>query len=121
MAAALDDAAEARDLPGMADVDSSLLLFCREVRGDVTVALSGECADEIFGGYPWFHKEECFLAHTFPWTMDLKARQVLLADDFLEELNMEEYVQKAYDASLAQVRPFPVKRRTKPAGERSPI
>lgn len=43
---ALDDAAFARDLPGMADVDSSLWLFCREIKKDYSVALSGECADE---------------------------------------------------------------------------
>ena len=51
---ALYTAVDARDLPGMADVDSSLLLFCKEIRKYCTVALSGECADEIFGGYPWF-------------------------------------------------------------------
>lgn len=71
------------------------------------VALTGECADEIFGGYPWFHREECFKARTFPWTMDLKARQILLKDDFLEELHMEEYVSRTYEASLAQVPALP--------------
>ena len=103
----LADSVLAHDLPAMADVDSSMLYFCSQVRPFCKVALTGECADEIFGGYPWFHREECFRASTFPWTMDLKARQVLLADDFLEELNMEEYVQKAYDASLAQVPALP--------------
>lgn len=47
LADALDDAVFARDLPGMADVDSSLYLFCREIKKDFSVALSGECADEI--------------------------------------------------------------------------
>ena len=46
LASALFDAVDARDLPGMADVDSSLLLFCKEIKKHVTVALSGECADE---------------------------------------------------------------------------
>ena len=47
---ALDFSTYARDLPGMADVDSSLYLFCKEIKKNFTVALSGECADEIFGG-----------------------------------------------------------------------
>ncbi len=50
---ALEEATKARDLPGMADVDASMLLLCREIKKTATVALSGECADEIFGGYPW--------------------------------------------------------------------
>ena len=54
-------------------------------------------------GYPWFHKEACFCTHTFPWTMDLKARQILLSDSFLSELHMEEYVQERYETSLSQV------------------
>lgn len=55
---ALYDSTLARDFPGMTDVDSSLLLFCKEVKKDFKVALSGECADEIFGGYPWYHTSE---------------------------------------------------------------
>ena len=92
----------AHDLPAMADVDSSLLYFCSQVHRTHKVTLTGECADEIFGGYPWFHKEECFLADTFPWTMDLKPRQVLLKDDFLEYLNMEEYVRARYEESISE-------------------
>lgn len=98
----LKDSVDAHDLPSMADVDSSLLYFCRQVRRSHKVALTGECADEIFGGYPWFHRQECFQAHTFPWTMDLKARQVLLHDDFLNYLNMEEYVKARYEDSLRE-------------------
>lgn len=99
----LEDSVLAHDLPAMADVDSSMLYFCSRVSPFCKVALTGECADEIFGGYPWFHREECLRADTFPWTMDLKARQVLLSDSFLAELGMEEYVRETYEASLAQV------------------
>lgn len=94
---------DARDLPGMADVDASLLYFCSKVKEKCKVALTGECADEIFGGYPWFHKKECFEADTFPWTMDLEPRKALLRDDFIEALGMEDYVSEAYHQSLSEV------------------
>ena len=93
---------KAHDLPNMADVDSSMLYFCSLVSRTHKVALTGECADEIFGGYPWFHKKECFEAHTFPWTMDLSARKVLLSDDFIEFLDMDSYVRNAYEQSVSE-------------------
>lgn len=99
----LFDSVKAHDLPAMADVDSSLLYFCSLVAKHHKVTLTGECADEIFGGYPWFHKKECFMADTFPWTMDLEARKVLLSDDFLDYLKMDDYVKQTYDASIAEV------------------
>ena len=40
--------------PRRADVDSSLYLFCKEIKRDFVIGISGECADEIFAGYPWF-------------------------------------------------------------------
>jgi len=98
----LMDSVDARDLPAMADVDSSMLYFCSMVKKYNKVALTGECADEIFGGYPWFHKKECFDAHTFPWTMDLEARKVLLKSEFLDYLNMDEYVLETYDKSVSE-------------------
>ena len=75
LAFALKQAVDARDLPGMADVDSSLLLFCEEIRRHVTVALSGECADEIFGGYPWYRDEKIRAAYGFPWAQSTDMRQ----------------------------------------------
>lgn len=93
---------DARDLPAMADVDSSLLYFCSEVAKSFKVAMTGECADEIFGGYPWFHKKECFEAQTFPWTMDLEPRKSMLSDAFLAELQMDAYVQETYETSVAE-------------------
>ena len=93
---------DAHDLPCMADVESSMLYFCSVVKQSHKVALTGECADEIFGGYPWFHKKECFDADTFPWTMDLEARKVMLSDDFLYELHMNEYVSETYHNSVAE-------------------
>ncbi len=91
---------DSRDLPTMADVDSSLLYFCSLVKEYNKVVLTGECADEIFGGYPWFHKEEFFNKDTFPWTTNLEPRKTLLRDDFIDKLNMEEYVENAYRNSV---------------------
>jgi len=71
---ALEEAVAARDLPGMADVDISLLLFCRKIREHVTVALSGECADEIFGGYPWYRDPEIRDLNGFPWAQNMAQR-----------------------------------------------
>ena len=75
---ALEDATRARDLPGMADVDFSLLAFCRDVSRHVKVALSGECADEIFGGYPWYRDPEIRDADGFPWSQNIEARAAML-------------------------------------------
>ena len=79
LAHALYAATEARDLPGMADVDSSLLLFCDEIKRHVTVALSGECADEIFGGYPWYRDKNIRAAYGFPWAQSTEMRAGFLA------------------------------------------
>lgn len=51
-------AVDAKDMPGMTDVDASLLYFCSLVKKQNKVTLTGECADEIFGGYPWFYRPE---------------------------------------------------------------
>ena len=75
---ALEDATLARDLPGMGDVDVSLLAFCRDVSRHVKVALSGECADEIFGGYPWYRDPEIRDADGFPWSQNIEARAAML-------------------------------------------
>ena len=73
----------------MADVESSLLYFCSKVAETKKVTLTGECADEIFGGYPWFHKKECFEAHAFPWSMDMEPREALLSGDVLQAVDRE--------------------------------
>lgn len=101
VADALIDSALARNTPGFADVDSSLLLFCKEVKRNYTVALSGECADEIFGGYPWYHREEILFEETFPWSRTTNVRRGLLRDGFLPE--GEEYAHSAYLDTVAAV------------------
>lgn len=93
-------AVDARDFPCMADVESSMLYFCELVSQTNQVALTGECADEIFGGYPWFHNEALWRKNTFPWSWDMNARKSLLKDDFIQELNMEEYSRHAYENTI---------------------
>lgn len=99
---ALDNALVARDLPGMADVDSSLYLFCKEVKKDFVIALSGECADELFGGYPWFTNEEMINANTFPWSRFIGERKAILSPE-LKNLKIEEVAQRAYKDTLKAV------------------
>ncbi|MBR1692109.1 MAG: asparagine synthase (glutamine-hydrolyzing) [Lachnospiraceae bacterium] len=101
------ESVKAHDLPCMADVDSSLLYFCGEVSRTHKVVLTGECADEIFGGYPWFHKEQFLRAETFPWTPDLSPRKKMLEEGLLSQLHMDEYVQNAYQSSIAEVELLP--------------
>lgn len=95
-------AVDARDLPCMADVESSLLYFCSKVVDINSVTLTGECADEIFGGYPWFHKKEAFEADAFPWSMSMEPRKTLLSEDVIRELRMEEYAHEAYQKTIME-------------------
>ncbi|TGB05250.1 asparagine synthase (glutamine-hydrolyzing) [Halobacillus salinus] len=96
----LKKAVELRDLPGMADVDSSLLWFCEKIKGHVTVALSGECADEIFGGYPWFYRKEDQERKGFPWIRSLQERVSLIKDEWNEKVDIEAYMLKRYQETI---------------------
>ena len=97
---ALEDATRARDLPGMADVDSSLLCFCSDIRKRVKVALSGECADEIFGGYPWYRDPEVRAREGFPWAQNTKYRASFLRPEMLGAIDPEEYVLDRYTDTI---------------------
>ena len=96
-------AVDAKDLPGMTDVDASLLYFCSLVAKRNKVALTGECADEIFGGYPWFYRRELMERDGFPWSADISARTLFLADDFCRDLHLSEYSHDRYSDTLAAV------------------
>ncbi|MDR2360235.1 MAG: asparagine synthase (glutamine-hydrolyzing) [Oscillospiraceae bacterium] len=99
LADALFDAVDARDLPGMADVDSSLLLFCKEIKKYATVALSGEAADEIFGGYPWYRDPSVRAVNGFPWAQSTDYRSRFLPDGF--SVDAKDFVRSRYQNTIA--------------------
>lgn len=98
----LKEAVICRDLPGMADVDSSLLWFSKQIKRQATVALSGECADEIFGGYPWFHKPELLDQEQFPWMRSTLERQAMLKEELRNKLDLESYVTERYRETIKE-------------------
>ncbi|MBQ7330744.1 MAG: asparagine synthase (glutamine-hydrolyzing) [Oscillospiraceae bacterium] len=93
----LGEAVIARDLPGMAGVDISLLAFCKRIRKDVKVALSGECADEIFGGYPWYRDPEIRDKEGFPWAQNTRQRCSMLSKALRGKVNAEAYIHQRYE------------------------
>ena len=98
---ALFKAVDARDLPGMADVDASLLLFCEEIKKYGSVALSGECSDEIFGGYPWYRDKTVRAIDGFPWAQSTAYRYSFLNDDIANEIDAGDYVYSRYSNTVA--------------------
>ena len=113
----LEDATRARDLPGMADVDFSLLAFCGQIRKTVKVALSGECADEIFGGYPWYRDPEVRERAGFPWAQNTQQRITFLHPQLAEQINGDSFINDRYTQTLRECDILPgcdaVNRRTK--------
>ncbi|GAA0443355.1 asparagine synthetase B [Acrocarpospora corrugata] len=102
----------ARDLPtGLGDMDTSLYLLFKAIRGHSTVALSGESADEVFGGYQWFHDPVAVNGDTFPWllTADINGASNfdLLDRDLLRSLDLPGYRADSYRQALAEVPRLP--------------
>ncbi|SDZ18829.1 asparagine synthase (glutamine-hydrolysing) [Amycolatopsis xylanica] len=98
----------ARDIPaGLGDMDTSLYLLFKAIRAESTVALSGESADEVFGGYRWFHDPEARNTKTFPWLAFRNAltsdRAGLLNKDLRARLDLPTYVADQYAAAVAEV------------------
>ena len=99
----LEEATIARDLPGMADVDFSLFAFSRQIRSKVTVALSGECADEIFGGYPWYRDPAVRQKAGFPWAQNTSYRAQFLrigTEQEAEDFVMDAYLQTCRESDI---------------------
>lgn len=102
LAELLTDATYYRDAVGQGDIDSSLLYFCKEIKKEHTVALSGECSDEIFGGYPWFYRPEMLYSDFFPWIHAPRMRASLFKDDVSKSNEGYEYISSIYKKSLEE-------------------
>ena len=103
LAESLKLAVDARDYPGMSDIDSSLLWFSKKIAKNYKVVLSGECADEIFGGYPWFYREELNERDNFPWINNLEYRQNLLNSDYKKKINLNKIAKKEYKKTIKEL------------------
>lgn len=99
----LEASVTAHDMPAMADVDSSLIYFCSQIAPNHSIVFTGECADELFCGYPWYHRQEMYEASTFPWTRDISLRNELLREDLTDRLQMENYIHTQYMASCNEI------------------
>lgn len=107
LAQALEEAVDARGFPGMADVDSSLLLFARKIAPQARFALSGECGDEVFGGYPWFRDAHSISGESFPWSGSLELRAGVLRRRVREKLDIRNYVRGALSEAVSRVEHLP--------------
>ncbi len=102
LAKELRDATLFRDLPGQGDIDSSLYYFCKEIKKKNTVGLSGECSDEIFGGYPWFYRPEMLYSDFFPWIHKPRLRPSLFKDGISNSDTGYDYIKEIYKNTLAE-------------------
>ncbi|RYZ02149.1 MAG: asparagine synthase (glutamine-hydrolyzing) [Myxococcales bacterium] len=99
----------ARDFPGVGDIDTSMFLLFRAIREYSTVALSGESADEVFGGYAWLHNPQVVETPTFPWVAMVflrsggKMQPLPMAPDLAAKLDLQGYLQSRYTEALAEV------------------
>lgn len=97
----------AHDLPSIGQLETSLYLLFKAMKQEATVALSGESADEVFGGYPWFQSEAAIKAQTFPWLTNLgRYREAVfswLSTDLVQKVHPAEHTQQQYHKAIAEV------------------
>ena len=103
LASALGRAVSLRGFPGMADIDTSLMLFSRDIARFSRNVVSGECGDEVFGGYPWFRGDAPLSG--FPWSGSLDLREGLLLPEARAALGLKEYVADIFAARRALADP----------------
>lgn len=89
----LYESMRAREMPGMADVDSSMFCFCKKIKDDgIQNIFSGECSDEIFGGYPWYYKKELQDTDYFPWARSQDLREKLVKPNLLNTNEIKNFI-----------------------------
>ena len=86
----------------MGDIDTSLLKFCGKMSESTKIGMGGECADEVFGGYPWFYRPELMNRNGFPWSADTSARTLFLKEEWIHRLDLANYSYDHYKSSLNQ-------------------
>ena len=96
LASTLGAAVEARGFPGMADIDSSLLLFGKAISNHTNNVVSGECGDEVFCGYPWFKREKIAPEKGFPWSGSMELRSSILKKDAAVLMKPEKYARETF-------------------------
>ena len=98
----------ARDLPiGIGDMDASLYLLFKAIRQQSTVALSGESADEIFGGYRQFHDPVVQKTDEFPWIAigdaPIDTTGDILTPALRSAVDLDNYMQYRYNEAVSEV------------------
>ncbi|WDY55572.1 asparagine synthase (glutamine-hydrolyzing) [Pseudomonas sp. PSKL.D1] len=90
------------------DVDTSLYLLFKAIRGHSTVAISGEAADEVFGGYGWFRDPEAIAGQRFPWLSRMQLLEPeLINPEFNPLCDFSDYQNSCYHRALEGVEHLP--------------
>lgn len=97
----LKKAVDLKDSPGMTDIDSSMIYLASNISQDIKMSISGEAADEIFGGYPWYYKKDKELK-LFPWIRNIAFREELLNEKYRDKLKIRDYITKEYEMAVSE-------------------
>lgn len=99
----LKDAMRLRGFPGMGDIDTSLMMFCGEMSKYAVIGLGGECADEVFGGYPWFNRDELLNSSFFPWIRSVDERMEYINSEIKDNFDVLDFTKSIYSDQLKKV------------------
>lgn len=102
LADCIEPALYAREVPGMGDIDASLYWLVGQLKDKEKLIFSGECSDEVFGGYPWFYRKEYDSCDSFPFLAYQKDRLMLLSDT-LKRYPFDAYIQNKYEEVLKDI------------------